>query len=261
MTQTGMCLQRDKVPFGWMTNYHCTVFVTTIPPVVLQQIWLDAQNQQAEQSVLQRGRLLRKHLCSKKLYLSPTISWDATGPHLKCAYRAFSKLAALVRRACDALDADKAASEAAAAAAAAPSAGPAPAPGIEPGKRCSPDAEPPAQRRRHSGPQPRYTYKDSPLLEHSTSVDSASSATTRSDVYDMEQFDFVDRLGEQCYDTFWRGSRLVLKYDERHEGDIVHEVGSSSGLSYLSSCMLHGHGIAGLLRPVAPHLPWGAVME
>ncbi len=44
VAQTGMCMQRDKVQFEWMTNFHSTVFATSIDPVVLWQVWEAAQS-------------------------------------------------------------------------------------------------------------------------------------------------------------------------------------------------------------------------
>ena len=213
-----MCLQSDKVPFGWVTNYHSTVFATSIDPEVLQQVWGVAQTQHSLQSSVDRGRMLQEHLRCRKLYLSRIISWNATIPHARLAYRAFSKLAALVRQDCDAYEAHQEKS-AAVAAAYASSVQSAPAPGPEPGTSCSPTEEPPAQRLRRSGQAPRYTYAYTTSrqpLKHTSSVVSSSSATTTADVYDMEEFKLVGRLGDHCFDTFWRGSRLVLKHDESH---------------------------------------------
>ncbi len=221
-----MCLQRDNVQFGWMTNYHSTVFITTSDPAALQQVWQNVQDPSVQQPMLEIGTSLQKYRGSTKVFLSRIVSCDTTDAPLLRAYRAFSKLAALVGRACAAYDADQQ-----------PQAAPAavqPAQEPEPSTKSSSKAEPAAKRQRRSTPPTRTTCAAQPSLEPSTSGSSASCTTT--DMYDMAEFKFVGRLGDHCFDTFWRGSRLALKYNERHEDEITHEVRSPTVLSFCMLC-------------------------
>ncbi len=246
-----MCLQMEKVQFGWFTNYHGTVFVTSLDPNVLQRIWNAAQNQSGQQFMVETGRDLQEYLGSKNLFVSKIISWDEINPHLLLAYRSFSKLAALVRRAFDAYNAD----QEQAAPAPVPLSSFEPAPGPVPGLRRSPTGEPPAQRQRRSARTPGPTATTRPTLEQSSSLDSTASATATTGKYDMDEFDFVGRLGDHCFDATWRGSHVVMKYSKRLESEIIHEVGSLSGLSFCKACS-PWVGSLSVLSIRMMHSPW-----
>ncbi len=190
---------------------------------------------------------------SNKVYLSKVVSWDSTGPHARLAFRVFSKLAA---QAFIDLNAAKAVPtpNPSLQLAPAPVHGPLAevGPGSEPGPAHGPNAEPPAKRTRRRASAPGSTCVSEAPLPVSTSLDSPTSAPTRANAYDLDEFHHVSRLGEHCFDTMWRGLRLALKHDEDHEDEISHEVSSSSGLSFCIVSPWHGMGYCVPQRYIFP---------